>query len=229
METGGGRAVGDVEDLGHLADGEVEVVVQDHDGPLIQVEMLELVSEPITVGHIGRGVRCSGHHGFGRHVQLDQGPSPFLAGDLVAGANRQSMEPGIPGTGITQCAEVPPGQEEGILDRVLGAIPIAKDEASDAGEPVERELHQLREGIEVPVPGPYDDVSLHGCHRFGTKHVSARSYSMGHERRQPIPTRTLAIGSPEVHRSGRHRQQVPLESGTGSMLTDRSKGDQPVR
>ena len=59
------------------------------------------------------------------------------------------------------------------MDRVLGAVRIAKDEVGDAEQPPKRCLHQLRVGIEIAVPGRNDQVSLLGRHPCGTESLSA--------------------------------------------------------
>ena len=68
----------------------------------------------------------------GHHVQLDHGPAPLLAGLPVAGPDGQAMEPGIPRVGVSQGAQVSPGRDERLLDRVLGAVPVAEDEVATA-------------------------------------------------------------------------------------------------
>jgi hypothetical protein len=74
---------------------------------------------------------------------------------------------GVPGIGVPQCAHVLRGRDDRILDRILGAIVIAEDEVSDTGEARRRYPHQLCEGIRIATLGPFDQVSLHRCHRYG--------------------------------------------------------------
>ncbi len=71
METGRCGPVGDVEDLGHLGHGEVEVVVQDDDDTLVDRESTEHVVQPVALGELGRRVRCAAEDRVGHHVQLD--------------------------------------------------------------------------------------------------------------------------------------------------------------
>jgi hypothetical protein len=71
-----------------------------------------------------------------------------------------------------------PRQQEGILDRILGAIRIAQDEVGDAEQPVMRCLHELGVGIDVSAHRLFDQRSLHGRHRIGAKHLSAL-YTLG--------------------------------------------------
>ena len=187
MKTGRDGPVGDVEDLGHLRQGEVEVVVQHQDGPPVDVQLTEFAEHPFTLGHVRRGVGCAGDSGVGRHVKLDLGPPALLAGRFVAGTHRQPSKPGVPGIGVTECAHVPPREEKRILEGILGTMRIAEDELGDAFEPRRRYLHQLCEGIEVTGPGPLDEVSLHGRHRCGARHFLTLSHSMGRQVAEPFP------------------------------------------
>ena len=61
METGRDGPVGDIEDLGHLRQGEVEVVVQHEDGALVDVELTQLAEHPLTLGDVAgaSGVRVT--------------------------------------------------------------------------------------------------------------------------------------------------------------------------
>ncbi len=145
-------------------------------GALVDVEPVQLASEPVTVRDTDRSVRCPSRSRVERHVQLDQGPAPVPAGDLVAGTHRESAEPGVPGVRITERADMPPCQQERILDRILGAIRVAQDEVGDAEQPGMRCPHQLGVGIDVSAHRLFDQRSLHGRHRFGAKHISALSH-----------------------------------------------------
>ena len=60
VEAGRCRPVGDVDDLGHLGDREVEVVVQDEHDALVDVQPVQLASEPVTVRDTDRRVRRPG-------------------------------------------------------------------------------------------------------------------------------------------------------------------------
>ena len=173
VEAGRGRPVGDVDDLGHLGDRQVEVVVEDEHDALVDVQPVQLASEPVTVRDTDRRVRRPRRSRVGRHVQLDEGPAPVRLGDLVAGAHREPAEPGVPGVRITERANMAPGQQERILDRILGAIRVAQDEVGDAEQPRMRCPHELGVGIDVTAHRPLDQLPLHGRHRFGAKHISA--------------------------------------------------------
>ena len=59
------------------------------------------------------------------------------------------MEPGVPGFGIAEGADVSPSRDERLLDRVLGAVHIPKDEGGDGELPIHRSTRQLGEGIVI--------------------------------------------------------------------------------
>ena len=187
MEPGLDGPGRDIEDLGHVHEGQVEVEVQDDDHPAVDVETIELASESITLGDLDRGVRSSRRRRFRRHTQLEQRAALVRARHLVAGAHGRAVEPGIPGVRVTDRANVTPGLHQGILDRVLGTIGVAQDEAGDAIQSRERRFHQLREGFVVPLPGPFDERSLHGRHRFGAGQVPALSQCMSPLVAQTVP------------------------------------------
>ena len=50
----------------------------------------------------------------------------------VARAHGEPPQPGVPGIGVTERADVPPREEELILEGILGAIDVAKDEVGNA-------------------------------------------------------------------------------------------------
>ena len=57
MKSGRSGPEGNIEDLRDLPHGQVEVVVQGDDGPLVDVESAELGQHPFTVGNVCRRIR----------------------------------------------------------------------------------------------------------------------------------------------------------------------------
>ena len=51
-----------------------------------------------------------------------------LAGDPMAGPDREPVQPGFPGRWLTKGAEVPPRQQKGFLEGVVGVLGTAKDQ-----------------------------------------------------------------------------------------------------
>ena len=155
-------------------------------------------------------------------MQLDPRPSPLLLGYLVAGAHREATEPGVPGIRVTECAQIPPGEEERILEGILGAMRVAEDEVGDALEPRRGCLHQLCEGIEIAGLGPFDEMSLHGRHRSGAKDFPALSQTKVRRKRYPFPDLS------QTRRRGRtHAGVAPYECDPGLGCGDHVNGALP--
>lgn len=90
-----------------------------------------------------RSAAWTWHSRIGRQVHLQRRPFALPARRLVAGVHREPTEPGVPGIGVTECAQVSPCQQECILKRILGAFAIAQDEVGDTLKPGSGCLHQL--------------------------------------------------------------------------------------
>ena len=66
------------------------------------------------------------------------------------------MEPGIPRVQIAQRSQISPCPQQSVLNGILSATVVAEDEVGDAFEPRERQLHQLGEGVEIPILGSHN-------------------------------------------------------------------------
>jgi hypothetical protein len=87
---------------------------------------------------------------------------PSVASRLaVARADDEPIEPSIEAVGIADRADVEPGRDERLLDRVGRNVVVAEDEASCPMETVVRLGGQPREGVLVAAPGPEYEISLH--------------------------------------------------------------------
>ena len=96
-----------------------------------------------------------------------------LASRLVTGVDGEAPDPRVPGVGIAQGLEVLPCREQCVLDRVLGPIGVAEDEARQPEQSPGRGPHQLAEGVVVAGLRPLDERSIHGRHRCGAKCLPA--------------------------------------------------------
>ena len=141
-----------------------------------------------------------GSRGFlvGRHVQLDQVPTPFLACHAVAGAHGQPMQPGIPRSRVTDGTHVPPGRDERFLDRVLGAVPIAQDEGGDGIQPADRRSRQDGERVVVAQDRPFHELSLHATTGL-VRRIRPHSYLMGTHQSETVPSTLRVVGRPGSH------------------------------
>ena len=73
------------------------------------------------------------------------------------------MQPGVEPIGIAQTPEIAPGPDQGVLDGILGGIPVAEDPPRDRVQAV---VCRNREGIECLVVAPlcaFDELGRHRC------------------------------------------------------------------
>ena len=68
------------------------------------------------------------------HVQLDEVSRLVRPCRPIAGADREAIQPTVPGPGIAERTHVLPGEHERLLDRVLGAILVPQHETGDADQ-----------------------------------------------------------------------------------------------
>ena len=71
------------------------------------------------------------------------------------------MDPGLEALGIPQVRQPAPGQDEGVLQRVLGEPRVAQDPVRDRVERVADLVHQDGKRLSVAPTGPLDEVSIH--------------------------------------------------------------------
>ena len=71
------------------------------------------------------------------------------------------MEPDLEALRISQPRELAPGEEECLLDGVLGLLDIAKDPVRDGVAAVTVEVDQVREGAFVAPPRQLDQPRSH--------------------------------------------------------------------
>ena len=74
------------------------------------------------------------------------------------------MEPGVDTVGVTQAADVSPGSDECLLDRVGCEVAIAEDEAGDRVQPREGAGRERGERVVVAASRLFDKVSPHQRH-----------------------------------------------------------------
>ena len=71
------------------------------------------------------------------------------------------MDPRLEPVGLTQVWEPPPGEDEGVLQRVLGETRVAQDPERDGVERVADLVHQDGERLAIPMPSLLDEASVH--------------------------------------------------------------------
>ncbi len=159
VQSGSGRARGDLQHLGDLHERQPEVVVQDEDRPLIHRKAPEGALQFVAVGDGGRLVRCR------RPVDgQDSDVGRPLASPLrfvVAGVDEDPMEPRLEAVRFPQVRDPAPGEHEGVLQSVLGETRVAQDPMRDRVERVADLVHQDRERLTIALAGQLDEVSIH--------------------------------------------------------------------
>ena len=73
------------------------------------------------------------------------------------------MAPRLEPVEVTEARQLPPGQDEGVLERVLGHARVAQDAEGDRVELVAHLVDQDRERLTVAVPRHVDQVPVHGA------------------------------------------------------------------
>ena len=73
------------------------------------------------------------------------------------------------------------------IDQLDSDVRTSNEQVGDTLESWERQLHQLAEGVDIPVTSLDDERSLHPCHRFGAGHLPALSHPRRAEAWVPIP------------------------------------------
>jgi hypothetical protein len=71
------------------------------------------------------------------------------------------MEPDLEAFRIAEPGQLPPREEECLLDRVLGPLDIAKDPIRDGVATVAVQVDKLGEGCFVALPRPFDHPRPH--------------------------------------------------------------------
>ena len=71
------------------------------------------------------------------------------------------MDPRLEALGFPQAREPSPGEDEGVLQRVLGETRVAQDPLSYRVERVADLVHQDGERLTVAPTGLFDEVSVH--------------------------------------------------------------------
>jgi hypothetical protein len=134
-------------------------VMQDDDGPMLGREGPEGSLQGIAVVD-GHGlVPCR------RPVDRqrpDVGAPPAVPPELlVAGIDHEAMKPDLEALGVAEPRELAPGEEDRLLDGVLGPLPIAQDPMGDGVAAVTVEVDQVREGAFVAFPRLLDQPRSH--------------------------------------------------------------------
>ena len=85
------------------------------------------------------------------------GPLRFV----VAGVDEDPVDPCLEAIRVPKLRKPAPGEDEGVLQRVLGETRVAQDPVGDRIEAVADLVHQDGECFSVSLAGLFDEVSIH--------------------------------------------------------------------
>ncbi len=174
MQPRPGRALGNPEDEAGLGRRQPDMEVQDEDRALLDVEAPEAALDLIAISEVARRI-ADGRRGRVERV-TEEPASTVSIGLPVARSDDEAMDPRFPGVGITQGTHVSPGGDERILNRILGAVRIPKDEGRDPVQASGRCLGQRGEGGVITLLGPLDECSIHPRHPCGAADVATLTH-----------------------------------------------------
>ena len=166
--------LGNPEDEAGLGRRQPDVKVQDEDRALLDVEAPKAALDLIPIGKVARPI-ADGRGGRIERV-TEEPASTVSIGLPVARSDDEAMDPRFPGVGITQASDVSPGGDERVLDRILGAVRIPKDERRDPVQATGRCLGQRGEGCVITFLGPLDECSIHPRHPCGAADVATLTH-----------------------------------------------------
>ena len=149
----------DPERRGGVGKRQAQVVVEDDDRSMLGIEAADAALEVITIGRRGLTVTDRMGHDL-RELDLD--PAPLDGPKLVAArVQEQPVEPGLEAVRIPQGRQVPPASDHRLLDGVLRAVGIPKDEAGGGVEPSHAGASEHGEGVMITLLRPLHEVPLH--------------------------------------------------------------------
>ena len=90
-------------------------------------------------------------------------PAPAATQDVDAGADEQTVDPGIEPVGVAQPRQVPPGADQGFLDRVSRELAIPEDEPGSRVQPRDSRAGKHREGVMIAPLRLFHETSLVHC------------------------------------------------------------------
>jgi hypothetical protein len=96
-----------------------------------------------------------------RHQSEPRLPAPRMPDLGVAGVDEEPIEPRFQATVVAQGWQLPPGDEEGLLDRVLCSYGIAQDPIRDGVEPIALLEDEAGKRLLVPSLCATDEVGAH--------------------------------------------------------------------
>ena len=114
-------------------------------------------------------------------------------------AHQQTSQPGVEAGDVAERSEIAPAPNERLLDGVLGAIGVTKDEARNRVQPVDDRSCEDVEGLALAVPGPSHESGLIGAHASPLRSELSHGwrftpYRRGRGRKRSLHTETGLLG-----------------------------------
>ena len=158
MEPGLRRPERDPELRGDLGQRHPNEVVENDDGAPFGLEPAERLVEKLPLGHVRWHVAAVR---FEERRELDLVHATATpARDVETRVNGQAMEPGIEPVRVAQPGQVPPGSDEGVLDRVSRELAVPEDQSSGRVQPREGSAGNHGKGVMIALPRPLDETTL---------------------------------------------------------------------
>ena len=160
VESRPSRARGNADQLGDFHERQPDIVVQHEHRTLLDGEAQERPFQLVTISDRRRGVgqpvvltRQDGNEG---------GPTRASSVELVvAGVNKDPMDPGLETVWVSKLGQAAPGKHEGVLQRVLRESRIAQNPKCDRVERIADLMHQDGKRFTIGLTGLFDKLSVH--------------------------------------------------------------------
>jgi hypothetical protein len=156
---------------GDLRQWQVEIVMKDDEGTRLRLEAAKAASELIAVNG-DREAAIDGWRVDVAELDIDT-MTPKPARLIDAGADEQSVEPGVEAIGAAQRRQVTPGPDERLLDGVLGLVGVTQDEPGGRIQPEDRGACQHGEGVMIAPSCSLHEILLHHALGGGAADVVA--------------------------------------------------------
>ena len=121
-----------------------------------------------------------------RQLDLDR-PAPPATQHVDAGTNEQPMQPGFEPIGVAKPRQVPPGGDQGVLDRVSREFAIPEDEPGCGIQSRDGPANELRVGVMIAPLRPFDETPLVHCRLTSGATTVVRLHGMSDGSDQSFP------------------------------------------
>ena len=160
VETGTGRPDRDAEDLGNGGGVQALEMAQHEQDPLLRWKASKAPLELVPVGDAQVVVvRVRDVHRQDAKVGSDAAFARRLG---KAGADDESVEPGVKSVRIAESRQVTPGDHQRFLEGILGPIGVPEDPLREREESIATDTDQVGIGLPITAPCRLDENAIHG-------------------------------------------------------------------